>query len=801
MSDNLELQNHTPVMQQYLRIKAEHPKTLLFYRMGDFYELFYDDAKKAARLLGITLTKRGQSAGMEIPMAGVPFHAVDSYLARLVKLGESVAICEQIGDPETSKGPVERQVTRIITPGTVTEEAFLEERKANFLMAVNSSPQGFGIAYLDLAQGKIHLAETSSWEILQSELERLKPAELLISEDSFCLKQLAERPGLRVRPPWEFLSEKAARNLSEQFQTQDLSAFGCENLITALGAAGSLLQYLKDTQRSSLPHLWGITVDQHQNYIVLDAISQKNLELTTNLSGGDENTLAKIYDHTKTPMGSRLFKKWLLRPLRDQEVLNDRLDAILEMIDLNLFACIAETLHEIGDLERILARIALKAARPRDLIQLRRTLLLLPTLEKILEPVTTKKLQELKKTIVAFPELAMLLTKAVVDNPPQTIRDGDVIASGYNAELDTLRTLSENAGQFLIDLENREKARTKISTLRLGFNRVHGYYIEISRGQADQAPIDYVRRQTLKNAERFITPELKKFEDQVLSAKSKALALEKELYEELLDLLTAKIRPLQETCEAICQLDVLTNLAERAINLDLSRPQFAKESKIEIVAGRHPVVEKTSSAPFVPNDVILNDQRKMLIITGPNMGGKSTYMRQIALITILGSIGSFVPAKSAILGPIDRIFTRIGASDDLAGGRSTFMVEMTETANILNNATNQSLILMDEIGRGTSTFDGLALAWASASHLANDIKALTLFATHYFELTKLPDLLGACFNIHLDAIEHQEKIIFVHTVNDGPASKSYGVQVAQLAGIPKPVITLAKEKLAELEKS
>lgn len=794
--------NHTPVIQQYLRIKSEYPETLLFYRMGDFYELFFNDAVKAAKLLDITLTARGQSAGKPIPMAGVPFHAVESYLAKLVKQGESIAICEQIGDPALAKGPVERKVVRIITPGTITDEALLEERRDNLLVAIHNMQQKnvlkYGIASLDLASGRLHISQFDKEEILFSELERLQPAELLINEESSFIKKL-NFTGLRKRPPWEFSFETANRILNQQFQTRDLSGFGCLEQPAAVIAAGVLMQYVKDTQRTALPHITGMTLDQYDDCVILDAISQRNLELTQNLNGGSENTLAAIYDHTRTPMGSRCLRRWIKRPLRNQQILLWRQHIISTILQNGVHSIISNFLCEIGDIERILARIALKSARPLDLAKLRHALKILPNLQSELSKISLSAFTELQQNIGEFPELVSLMQNAIKENPATIIRDGGVIADGYNAELDQLRNLSCNASQFLIDLEQREKERTKITTLKVGFNRIHGYYIEISRGQADQAPADYLRRQTLKNAERFITPELKSFEDKVLSADAKALAKEKELYDELLKILIIHLRALQRSAEALSELDALNNLAERALTLQLSLPEFSDQSGIYIEAGRHPVVEQVINNKFVPNDINLNTTQKMLIITGPNMGGKSTYMRQIALITILAHIGSFVPAKKAIIGPIDRIFTRIGASDDLSSGRSTFMVEMTETANILHNATMNSLVLMDEIGRGTSTFDGLSLAWACAYYLATEIKALTLFATHYFELTHLTNFASNVTNIHLDAIEHDDKIVFLHTVNEGPANKSYGLQVAQLAGIPKNVILAAKQKLLELE--
>lgn len=785
------------MMQQYLRIKSEYPNTLVFYRMGDFYELFYEDAQKAAKLLNITLTARGQSAGNPIPMAGVPYHAVENYLAKLIKLGESVAICEQIGDPNTTKGPVKREITRIITPGTVSDEALLDEKRDNIIVAIYQNQEIFGLAFLDITSGRFQVLQVPNKTALFSELERLQPTELLINED--LQPHFKNMKGVKTRPPWEFEYETAYRLLTQQFNTYDLSGYGCDNLPLAISAAGCLLQYVKNTQRTALPHISGIQIENRDDCVILDAISQRNLEIVSNLNGGSENTLVSIYDHTATPMGSRLLKRWLLRPLRDHQQLQQRQQTINIILQNHLHKELYTLLHGIGDIERILARIALKSARPRDLLGLRDALRIIPEIQKQLASLDSDKISILKTQINLFPETEELLSKAIIENPPVVIRDGGVIATGYDAELDELRNISEHTGQFLIDLENREKQRTKISTLKVGYNRIHGFYIEISRAQAKEAPIDYIRRQTLKNAERFITPELKAYEDKVLSSNSRALAREKLLYEELLEKLTVHLPPLQMCAAGLAELDVLTNLAERAETLHLVIPEFTSDSGIYIQEGRHPVIEQVIDQPFVPNNTVLDQRRHMLIITGPNMGGKSTYMRQTALIVLLAHIGSFVPAKSAIIGPTDRIFTRIGASDDLTSGRSTFMVEMTETANILHNATANSLVLMDEVGRGTSTFDGLSLAWACAAHLAQNTKALTMFATHYFELTLLPNNISGIANIHLDAVEYEDRIVFLHAVNDGPANQSYGLQVAQLAGIPKNVIQLAKQKLYELE--
>lgn len=792
------LKQHTPMMQQYLRIKAQHKEKLLFYRMGDFYELFFDDAKKAAKLLNITLTKRGQSAGQPIAMAGVPFHAVESYLAKLVKAGESVAICEQIGDPNTSKGPVERQVIRIITPGTVSDEALLEETKDNILAALYAQEQQYGIATLDIGSGRFHITEITDKPALLSELARINPAELLISETFADQTLLQNITSLQRRPPWDFDLNTAIRLLTQQFKVQDLSGFDCLHLPLALSAAGCLLQYTKETQRTTLHHVHSLKIEKHEDSVILDATTRRNLELLNNLQGTNENTLISILDRTATTMGSRLLRRWITRPLRDRNILLNRQQAIQNIID-NPNIKLRDNLSSISDIERVLARVALKSARPRDLTALRETFALLPTLQTQLQNFTAPLLQEIAHNIKEFPTLHDLLTRAIIENPPVVIRDGGVIADGYDKELDELRSLSKNASDYLLKLEQREREKTGITTLKVGFNRIHGYYIEISRGQAQQAPSEYIRRQTLKNAERFITPELKQFEDKVLSSHSRALVREKMLYEQLLDKLLIHLTELQTCAQAITELDVLNNLAERAKNLNLVAPQLSDEPKIEIIGGRHLVVEQTSSEPFIPNDTLLNDKRHMLIITGPNMGGKSTYMRQTALIVLLAYIGSFVPAKQARIGTIDRIFTRIGSADDLASGRSTFMVEMTEMANILHNATAQSLVLMDEVGRGTSTFDGLSLAWASSAYLAENIKAFTLFATHYFELTALPEHISNTANVHLDAIEHDDTIVFLHAVQEGAANQSYGIQVAQLAGVPHNVIQQAKQKLLQLE--
>ena len=790
---------HTPMMAQYLKIKREHPDVLLFYRMGDFYELFYDDARRAAALLDITLTQRGQSAGTPIPMAGVPYHSAEGHLARLVKAGESVAICEQVGDPATSKGPVERKVVRVITPGTLYDEALLDAHRDNLLVALHPAANCWGIAWLELSSGRFSVLEVESEGDMLAELQRLAPAELLVAESLSLPPALEGRPGLRRQSDWLFDLEAATRLLCDQFQVQDLRGFGCAHLQAALTAAGVLIEYARDTQRSRLPHVTALSVESRDDAVVIDAASRRNLEIDVNLGGTSDNTLASVLDTTTTAMGSRLLKRWLNRPLRDRQQVEGRQAAVALLMAQEGFVVLRELLKTIGDVERILARVALYSARPRDLARLRDALLALPDLERELAVYSEgTTLDELAHHIRPYPELADMLTRGLVDNPPVVIREGGVIRDGFDTELDDYRGLAEHAGDYLVQLELRERERTGLAGLKVGYNRVHGYYIEIPRAQAREAPADYIRRQTLKNAERFIIPELKEFEDKALSAKSRALAREKLLYDSLLDSLNGELGALQGTGRALASLDVLAAFAERAQALGFSRPQLSASPGIDIRGGRHPVVEHVSSTPFVPNDLVLNDTRRMLVITGPNMGGKSTFMRQAALIVLLAHTGSFVPAEQATIGPVDRIFTRIGSSDDLAGGRSTFMVEMTETATILHNATEHSLVLMDEIGRGTSTFDGLSLAWASAEHLTRT-RAFTLFATHYFEMTALPEQAEGVANVHLTAAEHRDGIVFMHRVEEGPASQSYGLQVAQLAGVPPTVIARARDKLTQLE--
>ena len=791
---------HTPMMRQYLGIKAQHPDILLFYRMGDFYELFYDDAKKVSRLIDITLTSRGKSGGQPIPMAGVPVHSIDTYLAKLVRLGESIAVCEQVGDPATSKGPVDRQVARIVTPGTVTEEALLEAGRENLLLAVSEQGDSdrFGLAWLDVSAGRFTLCDIEGADTLAAELERLQAAEILVHDESSLPDSVKGR--FTFRPIWHFDADTATTLLNKQFGTRDLSGFGIARLTPALGAAGALMQYVRDTQKSALPHVQSLNVERRDDALHLDAATRRNLELSVNLHGGSEYTLASVIDCTGSAMGTRLIRRWINRPLRNHDELNGRYEAVAELVNAPYRDTLADSLRHVSDVERILARIALRSARPRDLSQLRDTLGLLPGLLQTTQNALAARLAELRKQCGPHTDIFTLLTEAIIEEPPLLIRDGGAIAPGYSKELDELRALAANADDFLTRLEIRERERTGVSTLKVGYNRVHGYYIEMSRLHADKAPVDYQRRQTLKAAERYITPELKEYEDKVLSAKERALATEKQLYEELLSLLGESLSRLQTTGQALATLDVLTSFASHAHSADYCRPELVSAPCIEIEQGRHPVVESSLDTDFVPNDVSFNAQRRMLIVTGPNMGGKSTYMRQTALIVLMAHIGSFVPARSVKLGLVDRIFTRIGASDDLASGRSTFMVEMTETALILNTATEHSLVLMDEIGRGTSTFDGLSLAWACAHDMAERVRAFTLFATHYFELTQLADQLHTVANVHLDATEHGNKLVFMHSVKSGPANQSYGLQVARLAGVPGSTISRARKYLSALEK-
>jgi DNA mismatch repair protein MutS len=789
------------MMQQYLRIKAQHPDTLLFYRMGDFYELFYDDARLAAELLDIALTSRGQSAGAPVPMAGVPVQSLDSYLARLVRRGQSVAICEQLGDPGKARGPMQREVVRVVTPGTVTDDALLEQRRETLLAALLMEHNRFGLAWLELSSGRFTVLEAGQPGAIESELERLQPAELLLAEDQSREVQAHYRQPLlvRTRAPWHFDRASAQRQLADQFGTLDLAGFGADQLPLAIRAAGALLHYVRDTQKSALPHIRALRVEQRDDSLGLDAATRRNLELDASLSGNESATLFALLDVSVTPMGSRALRRWLNRPIRSQPLLRERYHAIGALGESRRYEPLREQLRGIGDLERILARIALRSARPRDLVQLRSSLAAAPGLRTALDAFDSPALGALQRQISGHAAERTLLQRAIAAEPALLLRDGGVMAAGFDATLDELRLIAGNTDAFLLDLEQRERERTGIANLKLGYNRVQGFYIEVSRQQAERVPADYLRRQTVKSAERFITPELKSFEDKVLGARERSLAREKELYEQLLTTLIEALPGLQQSADAIATLDALAALAQRAATLGWSQPTLVDESRLLIEAARHPVVESCIDAPFVPNDLAMDERRRMLIITGPNMGGKSTYMRSIALVVLLAHLGSYVPAARAEIGPVDRIFTRIGAADDLAGGRSTFMVEMTETANILHNASASSLVLMDEIGRGTSTFDGLSLAYAVARQMALQLRAFTLFATHYFELTALAAEIDGCANVHLDATEHADSLVFLHAVRDGPANRSFGLQVAQLAGVPRDVIGAARRYLAQLE--
>lgn len=786
-------------MRQYLRIKDDYRDVLLLYRMGDFYELFYDDAERASRLLDITLTSRGKSAGQSVPMAGVPVHSIEQYLAKLIKLGMSVAICEQIGDPATSKGPVERQVVRVITPGTLTDDELLDAKDSNVLVAAHSLEGVVGIAALELSTGRFTAQSVRQPSDLENELERLGPAEMLVSDAAEQWLRDQEVNELRCVPDWYFDFDRATRLLNEQFGTRSLTAFGCNPYPVAVSAAGALLQYANDMHYRTLPHIREIRMSHPDEYLIVDGSSRRNLEIETNLHGGHDHTLMTLMDRCQTPMGSRLVRRWFNGPIRDHDELRQRHHAVDTLLVTRQYDCIARVLRRVGDMERILARVAMGTAKPRDLVRLREGLGGLPDLEAVLRELDSPRLSELGHSTCPLPETHDLLQRAIKEEPAAIIRDGGVIRDGYDSELDTLNALRRDNSGFLLDLESRERQRTGISTLRVEYNRVHGYYIELPRSQAHVVPMDYVRRQTLKHAERYITTELKEFEDQVLGAKDKALARERWLYQDLLERLLTALEPLQRCAGAIGEIDVLGNFAERAHHLNLVQPQLSDEPGIVISQGRHPVVQQSSEHPFIPNDTTLNSSQRMLLITGPNMGGKSTYMRQTALITLLTHTGSFVPAEAAVIGPVDRICTRIGTADDLAGGRSTFMVEMTEMAYILRNATEFSLVLIDEIGRGTSTFDGLALAWACAQDLASRVRSYTLFSTHYFELTALSTQLPATINIHLDAVEHGENIVFLYAAKPGPANQSYGLQVARLAGIPAEVIAAARSRLQRLE--
>lgn len=810
MKDNngmVDVSQHTPMMQQYLKVKMEHQHALLFYRMGDFYELFFDDARKAAKLLGITLTHRGKTNGEPIPMAGVPYHAAEGYLARLVKAGQTVAICEQVGEV-TGKGPVERKVVRIITPGTITDDALLGSYQSSNLVALCIQQNKIGLALLDLSASIFKVQEHEfKTEQLAIELSRLMPSEIVVDEDLVdqnILEQIKKQLDCPItkRPNVDFNLNNAQKTLCDQFAVATLSGFGIDHLPLAKASAAALIHYAKETQKTALPHIRSIQLEQSSDFIALDPITRRNLEIIDPLFEHGMSLFNLIND-CQTAMGGRLLSRTLMQPIRDTALLDARLDATEQLLTGYHESPVRLVLKEIGDIERVLSRVALGSARPRDLVQLRHACAQIPFLRHALLPVIQAKsstlLADLDQQLGDFKELHQLLLSAIVENPPVLLRDGNVIAEGYDGELDELRKIRDHAGQFLIDLEIKERELSGIPTLKIGYNRVSGYYIELTRAQAEQAPEHYIRRQTLKNAERYITPELKGFEDKVLSSESRALAREKLLFENLLETLRQNIANLQMMSAAIAQIDVLANFAHQARLQHWNRPEFSPEIGIKIHAGRHPVVEALSRTPYTPNDTFLDSHHRMAIITGPNMGGKSTFMRQAALISLLAYCGSYVPAQSAKLGPIDRIFTRIGSADDLSTGKSTFMVEMTETSQILHHATHQSLVLMDEVGRGTSTYDGLSLAWACVLDLTKRIKCLCLFATHYFELTELGSEAGID-NYHVTAKEMNGNLILLHKVQHGPASQSHGLQVAKLAGIPAGVIKEAQKRLKILEK-
>ena len=786
----------TPMMQQYLRIKADYPDTLVFYRMGDFYEMFYEDAEKGAELLGITLTSRNKSSDHPVLMAGVPHHSVNQYIQKLIKKSVPVAICEQVGDPAKSKGPVERKVVRVITPGTLTDETFLDPRNENILLAVKRFPQCCAIATLEISSGRFAARQLTCEESIQSEIERINPAETLVDESDDPLAGITEQT--QQVPNWYFGTDRATELLKNQFGLLDLAVFECEQYPYATAVAGALLQYAKDVYGSGLPHIQGLSIEKADQFLLIDGHSWRNLEIEKSLSGDPKVSLLNLLDRCSTSMGARQLRRWLRFPVRDRTEVERRHQAIEHLLDEDRSAATGKVLRKIGDIERIVSRIATQSANPVDLVRVKESLESIPALVETVNPPQGTSIDQLCQSMHALPEMTELVTAAIQDEPSAAVRDGGVIRSGYDDELDQLTKLRDDSGQALAEMESRERTKTGIRNLRIQYNRVHGYYIEVSRSVTDQIPAEYVRRQTMKNSERYTTPELKEFENQILSANEKSLAREKHLFEQLLEKLQPFVPLIQLTADAIAQLDVLCNFANLSYSLNLSKPQLTDTTGISITKGRHPLVESMLTKPFVPNDTNLNPDRRLLLITGPNMGGKSTYMRQTAVIVLLAYTGSYVPAENAVIGPIDRIFTRIGASDDLSSGSSTFMVEMTEMATILHGATDQSLVVVDEVGRGTSTFDGLALAWACAESLLSDVQALCMFSTHYFEITALAESMHEAENVHLDAVQYEGKIVFLYEVKDGSTNQSYGIQVARLAGIPSKVIANASEKLIEL---
>ncbi len=788
---------HTPMMKQYLEIKEEYPDKILFYQMGDFYEMFYEDAEEASKILDITLTSRNQSGGSEIPMAGVPIHSAEQYLERLINLNLSVAICDQVGDPATSKGPVERKVVRVITPGTLIEDTLLDDRKENITASIFALDNSYGIATLEISSGRFVGYEVASQELLLNSIRQINAAEMIVSDNQYLFEDEAAQKQV---PSWYFDSLRAEKVLCDLFETKFLDAFDCSEFPVATRAAGALILYVQDLHGHQLPHITGIKFKQQSSFLTMDEITRKNLEIEVGHDETSQNSLVHIFDDCKTVMGTRMLRRWFNAPIRDHAELVSRHDAIDWLLECPDLEKIRTLLKSVADIERILARVSMKTARPRDLLGLRNSLETLPEIKQLIDHSTVGFIQNLQGQLASHPEVLDLLKSSIKDNPANIIRDGGVLRDDYDQELGDLRRMQKESGEHLLLMEAQERQTTGITALRLRYNRVHGYYIEVPRSREGCVPEHYVRRQTIKNAERFVTEELKEFEERILGAKGKALIREKHLYEQILEDLKPYIKTIMQCARALACLDLLGNFAVKAQTLNLCRPKLVDQSLIEIVDGRHPVVEQNLiRKDFISNSTLLDENTRMQLITGPNMGGKSTYMRQAAIIALLAHTGCFVPAQSVRIGLIDRIFTRIGAADDLASGRSTFMVEMTEMASILRNASQNSLVIVDEIGRGTSTYDGLALAWACAIELAMKIKSLTLFSTHYFELTALEKKLPCLVNVHLDVVEHGDNIVFMYKVKLGSASKSYGLQVARLAGIPEHVIKASNSKLQSME--
>ncbi|CCG19185.1 DNA mismatch repair protein MutS [Taylorella asinigenitalis 14/45] len=796
----------TPMMQQYFNLKSQAgDDVLLMFRMGDFYEMFYDDAQLASRILNLTLTKRGHTGGNDIPMAGIPVQSLDQYLSRLVASGLSVAIGEQVGDPASSKGPVERKLVRIITPGTITDENLLPQKSDSLILCIYSKGVHSGITWLNLANGDFASSEILS-KSLDQELYRLSPAEIIVPESSNY--KFSYKCTITKVPDWHFDLKECTLRLKEFFKIDDLSVFGLGveaslNIISA----GCLLRYIVKTQNENLGHIKKIYIESESRFLGLDPFTRKNLELTESLSSSKGPTLFSTLDNCETGMGSRLLRNWIHNPLKNNSEINERQTNVSQFLQptneefsiSQILKTLKDQLKPITDIERLSSRVAMLTIKPKELAKLRDSLHTLEVVRKFL----LENYGNLSINLECIPkaeELKEYLSRAIATEPSTQIRDGGVIAKGFDAELDDLRNTSSNNGSFLLEYETKLKEATGISLLRVEYNRVQGFFIEIPKSRAENVPDTFRRKQTLKNVERFTTPELKQWEDKILSADERALKREKYLYDEILQNIQIWVSLLQDIAKLVASIDVYSALAYHAYNNNWIKPELVEGTSIAIEQGRHPVVERTIEK-FTANDCFLNSENRMQIITGPNMGGKSTYMRQTALIVLLARMGSYVPAESASIGEVDAIFTRIGASDDLAGGRSTFMVEMIEAASILTNSTNGSLVLMDEIGRGTSTYDGLSLAWAIACRLLNHNKSLTLFATHYFELTRLVDEYKGIANVHLSAVETSDGLVFMHEVHDGPANKSYGIQVAQKAGLPMAVIKQAQNVLERLNQS